>query len=107
MRLKSVLIALAASSLFGSALANDYRFTVNNNTDTTIVAIQVSEDGKNWAPFNIGAGIPAGRSSELVWAEHTHDMDCVWQFVATFSDGSNSDQVAFDFCEEDLELEFE
>lgn len=107
MRLKSVLIALAAGSLFGSALANDYRFTVNNNTDTKIVAIQVSEDGKNWGQFDIGSGIPAGGSSELVWAEHTNNQGCVWQFVATFSDGSHSDPVAFDFCEEGLELEFE
>lgn len=107
MRLKSVLLALAASGLIASAHAEDYSFTVNNNSGSKIVRIQVSEDGRNWGDFDIGGGIPAGASAELTWAEHTNDAGCVWQFAATFADGSTSDPVPFDFCEEDLELEFE
>jgi hypothetical protein len=107
MQLKSVLCALALGSLIGTAHAEDYRFTVNNNSGSKIVAIQVSEDGRNWAAFDIGAGIPAGAKTELVWAEHTNDSGCIWQFVASFADGSKSDAVSFDFCEEDLEVEFE
>ncbi|MCU0756044.1 MAG: hypothetical protein MUE46_13110 [Xanthomonadales bacterium] len=107
MQLKSVLCALALASLLGTAQAEEYSFTVNNNSGSKIVRIQVSEDGRNWGDFDIGSGIPAGASSELTWAEHTNDAGCVWQFVASFADGSKSDAVAFDFCEEDLELEFE
>lgn len=105
--LKTALLALAASGLIATAHAEDYSFTVNNNSDSKIVRIQVSEDGSDWGDFDIGSGIPAGASVELTWAEHTNDAGCVWQFAATFADGTTSDSVAFDFCEEDLELEFE
>lgn len=107
MRLQTALLALAITGLIGTAHAEDYRFTVNNNSDSRIVRIQVSEDGRNWGDFDIGGGIEAGASAELVWAESTNDAGCVWQFAASFADGTTSDPVAFDFCEEGLELEFE
>jgi hypothetical protein len=99
--------ALALGLFALPALANDYRFTVANNANQDIVKIEVSEDGENWAPFNIGSGIPSGESAELVWAESTNDSGCEWQFRATFTGGDtlNSDYV--DFCQEGVVISFE
>ena len=84
-----------------------YTFTISNNTDQDIVGIEVSEDGESWGEFDVGEGIPAGGSAEATWAEHTDDSNCEWEFRAEFEDGSVSDAVAFDFCEDDLTIEFE
>jgi len=36
----------------------------------------------------------------------TIDSGCKWYFKAVFEDGDESAAKKFDFCEEDLELEF-
>jgi hypothetical protein len=101
-------LALAAllTLVAGPAFA-EYSFEVGNNTGSDITAIEVSEDGVSWGKFDIGEGIAAGESASLVWAEHTDDSGCEWQFRATFDDGSVSEPVPFDFCEENLELSFD
>ena len=99
--LASLLLALPAVS------QASYKFTIANNTDQDIVGIEVSEDGKSWGDFDVGSGIPAGESAEATWAEHTDESNCEWMFRAEFEDGSVSEEVAFDFCEEDLTIEFE
>lgn len=103
--MKRLVTALALAFASGAALA-EYSFVVNNNTDSKIVGIVVSEDGERWGPFDIGKGIPAGASATLVWDASTDESGCEWWFRATFADGSESEDVAFDFCEEGLELEF-
>lgn len=104
--MRSILLAacLFTLPLVGHA---EYTFTIENNTASDIVRIEVSEDGASWGDFDIGKGIPAGYSSEATWAEHTDDSNCEWMFRATFKDGSVSEEVAFDFCEEDLTIQFD
>ena len=104
--MKRILCAVALSLLSVAAWA-EYSFKVTNNTDEDIVAIEVSDDGKNWGKFDIGSGIAAGETAKLVWDASTDDGACEWTFRATFADGSESEDVDFDFCEDDLELVFD
>lgn len=104
--MRSLLLAACLLALPAVSQAS-YKFTIENNTDQDIVGIEVSEDGSSWGEFDVGSGIPAGSSAEATWAEHTDDSNCEWQFRAEFEDGSVSDAVAFDFCEDDLTINFE
>lgn len=103
--MKRALLLTALAMLSGSAFA-EYSFNLSNNTDSKIVKIEVTDDGETWGRFDIGSGIAAGTASKLVWDASTDDGACEWTFRATFADGSESEDVDFDFCEEDLELEF-
>lgn len=109
-RFKTALFAAAIllmSISFSYAQSDDeYSFKVFNNTDAAIVKLLVSEDGKKYGYFDIGKGIAAGASATLVWDKSTNSEKCVQFFKAVFSDKSESEPVRFDFCEEDLELEF-
>lgn len=98
---------IALSLLVLPALGQAYSFTLTNNTDSRITKVEVSEDGESWGFFDIGGGLTAGSSSEMVWDPSTDDSNCEWQVRATFADESISDPAAFDFCEEDLEIEFD
>lgn len=100
-----VLIAILLSS--ASAFADEYSFTVTNNTDTKIKKILVSENGRNWGYFDIGGGIKAGKTETLVWDASTNGEDCVQYFKAVFANGEESEPQSFDFCEEDVAIEFE
>ncbi|MDX6289202.1 MAG: hypothetical protein QOH42_1001, partial [Blastocatellia bacterium] len=57
----------------------DYKFKVHNNTKQAINKIKVSDDGKKWGYFDIGSGIAAGATEELVWDKSTDDGACEWQ----------------------------
>lgn len=100
------IIVLAALLAFAVTASADYKFKVHNNTDTAIKKILVSEDGEEFGYFNIGNGIKAGATVELVWAESTDGESCEQFFKAVFADGEESEAVQFDFCEEDVTLEF-
>ncbi len=104
--MKRILLAVALSMLSVAAWA-EYSFKVTNNTDSKIVGIEVSDDGESWGEFDIGRGIGVGQTAKLVWDASTDDGECAWLFRATFADGSESEDVAFDFCEDDLELVFD
>lgn len=104
--MRSMLLAVALCALPGLSQAA-YTFTIANNTGNKITGIEVSEDGKSWGDFDVGKGIPSGGSAEATWAENTDESGCEWQFRATFADDSVSEEIAFDFCEEDLTIEFE
>jgi hypothetical protein len=84
----------------------EYKFKVHNNTTHDIKKILVSEDGKTWGYFNIGDGIKAGDTEELVWDKSTDNGDCEWVFKAVWSNDEESEPVKFDFCEKGLTLEF-
>lgn len=105
--MRRMTLALAAALCALPAMAGDYTFGVANNSDQRIVHIEVSEDGESWAPFDIGRGIPAGDTVELVWDESTNDDDCEWQFRATFEEGYVADSDWIDFCEADVVIEFD
>jgi hypothetical protein len=103
------LLALTAVLIVGttSAFADDYTFSVHNNTNKTIKKILVSEDGEEFGFFDIGKGIKAGATVELVWDASTNGESCSQYFKAVFDGGDESEPVEFDFCEEGLTLEFE
>jgi hypothetical protein len=105
-------LALAAAALNFSPIAraaegDNGQFTVKNTTKTKIVKLLASEDGKNYGNFDLGAeGIAPGKSVTLNWGKNTKDTGCNWFLKAIFSDGDESEAKKFDFCEDDLELEF-
>lgn len=89
------------------ASGDEYSFKVHNTTDDKIKKLLASEDGKEWGSFGVGrAGIPAGATITLKWDKSTNNSDCKWYIKAVFDDGSETKAKKFDFCEEDLELEF-
>lgn len=107
---KSIMLAVAfvlvTSAVGFSRTAVEYKFKVHNNSGQTIKQILVSEDGKKYGYFDIGSGIRAGATVELVWDKSTDEGNCEQYFKAVFADGEESEAVAFDFCEKGLTLEF-
>ena len=98
------LLALALFTCIGGA--NAYEFKITNSTKVKIVSIEATEDGKNWGKFDIGAGLAGGASTTITWDASTDDSGCGWKVRAGYADGSESEPKEFDFCEEDLEIEF-
>jgi hypothetical protein len=103
--LATALVLLSFTLSFAKPHA-EYKFKVRNNTKVAIKKIQVSDDGKKWGYFDIGNGIAAGATQELVWDKSTDNGACEWYFKAIWSDGDVSDAAKFDFCEKDLVIEF-
>jgi hypothetical protein len=86
---------------------DEYSFKVHNTTEDKISKLLASEDGKEYGSFDVGKeGIPAGKTITLKWDKSTNDKGCKWYIKAVFADGTESPAKKFDFCEEDLELEF-
>lgn len=104
----TVLFLLACTLLLVGTphVAFGYDFKVINNTDERITHLLVSEDGQQWSRFDIGSGIAPGKSAMLIWDESTDDQDCEQYITAVFADLSEAEPVVFDFCEDDLELQF-
>ena len=92
---------------FGSLFAaEEYKFKVTNNTKETIKKILVSEDGKKYGFFDIGRGIKPGQTVTLVWDKSTDDEDCKQHVKAVYASGEESEPAIFDFCDADVDLEF-
>jgi hypothetical protein len=102
-------LALASALVIGASVPAfaEYKFQIHNNTDQKIRKVLVSEDGKEYGYFDIGAGIKSGATVNLVWAEETEGENCEQYFKAVFESGYESEPVAFDFCEADVALEFD
>ena len=106
---KFLMLAVALVLMSGTlsfAKSYEYKFKVHNNTKQDIKKLQVSEDGKKWDFFDIGSGIKAGSTEELVWDKSTDNGNCEQYFKVKFADDEWSDAVKFDFCEKGLILEF-
>jgi len=106
---KVLMLAVAVvlmSGTLSAAKTFEYKFKVHNNTKQDIKKLQVSEDGKKWGYFDIGSGIKAGETVELVWDKSTDNESCDQYFKVQFADDDWSDAVKFNFCEKDLVLEF-
>lgn len=107
MKLKRFVIAAAVLLMSVSAFADEYSFKVTNNTDTKISKILVSEDGEEYGFFNIGSGINPGKTITLVWDSSTNGESCQQYFKAVFSNNEESEPQQFDFCEDEVHIEFE
>jgi hypothetical protein len=107
MKLKHFVVAAAVVLMSVPAFAEEYSFTVTNNTDTKITKILASEDGEEYGFFNIGNGINPGNTVKLVWDSSTAGEGCEQFFKAVFSNGEESEPQSFDFCEEEVAIEFE
>jgi hypothetical protein len=112
---KLTLLACAALMLASFTLSSahahkartvEYTFKVHNVGKNTILALMASEDGKNYGKFDIGDGIDPGETATLTWDKSTDNGKCGWYIKAVFDDGEQSPAKQFDFCEEDLVLEF-
>lgn len=106
---KTALLTLAFLLMsFSVSYAHDgeISFKVHNNTENAIIELLVSEDGKKYGYFDIGDGIAPGVIATLVWDKSAYDRNCVQYFKAVFDDDSESKPVPFDFCEDELVLEF-
>lgn len=103
----SFAIILMSFSAGFAAGSNEYSFKVTNRTDTKIKKLLASEDGEKYGFFDIGAGLAAGKTMTLVWDKSTDESGCDWYFKAVYVDDSESEPVAFNFCEENLELVFD
>src|SRR6266852_905978 len=99
--LATALMLLSFTASFAQPNAG-YKFKVHNNTKQDIKKIEVSQDGKKWGEFDIGTGIKAGATEELVWDKSTDNESCEQYFKAVFAGGEESDAVKFDFCEKGL-----
>jgi hypothetical protein len=89
------------------ASEEEYSFNVHNTTSDRIKKLLASEDGEDYGPFDVGrAGIAPGQTMTLKWDKSTNKSSCEWFIKAVFEDGSETEAKKFDFCEEDLELEF-
>jgi len=99
-------LALMSFTVSSAQPSSEYKFKVHNNTKQDIKKIMVSQDGKKWGYFDIGDGIKAGETEELVWDKSTDNENCEQLFKAVFAGGDESEPVKFDFCEKGLVLEF-
>lgn len=107
MKLRSIVFAAAfVFAAVTASAADEYSFKVHNTTKSLIKKILVSEDGKDYGFFDIGKGIKAGQTVTLTWAQSTNNEQCKQYVKAVFDDGSESEPAKFNFCEDDLELEF-
>ena len=98
------LITLALFASMGGA--NAYEFNITNSTAVKITSVEASEDGKTWGKFDMGAGLAAGASTTITWDSSTDDSGCEWMVKASYADGSASAPAKFDFCKDDIEIEF-
>ena len=100
-------ITLVAIPLRKAGAEDEYSFKVHNTTKDKITKLLASEDGKEYGSFDVGrAGIAPGETMTLKWDKSTNKSSCNWYIKAVFEDGSETESKKFDFCEEDLELEF-
>lgn len=104
------LLALALSIAplrLATAADDEYSFKVHNTTKDKITKLLASEDGKEYGSFDVGrAGIAPDETITLKWNKSTNKSNCEWYIKAVFADGSETEAKQFDFCEENLDLEF-
>ena len=100
-------VTLVAIPLRKAGAEDEYSFKVHNTTKDKITKLLASENGKEYGSFDVGrAGIAPGETMTLKWDKSTNKSSCNWYIKAVFADGSETESKKFDFCEEDLELEF-
>jgi hypothetical protein len=89
-----------------SSSDDQYTFKVENKNVQRITSLLASEDGRNFKTFDIGKGIDVGETVTLNWDKSTNNTDCYWWLKAVYADKSVGEAVRFNFCEEDLVIDF-
>ncbi|CAN5217467.1 hypothetical protein BH20VER2_BH20VER2_10580 [soil metagenome] len=102
----TVVCALLSSTPAALNASEGHSFKVKNTTKNRITKLLASEDGETYGNFDVGKGIKPGQTVTLVWDKSTDEENCEQYFKAVFDDGEESEPVKFDFCEDDLTLEF-
>jgi hypothetical protein len=105
MRVAALFVVLVGSS--ATLVRADYTFKVHNNTQHTIVNLLTSEHGEKASEFDIGDGIAPGQAVTLQWDKSTDNSNCEWAFTAVYDNGTYSEPVIINFCEDDLNLVFD
>jgi hypothetical protein len=85
---------------------DQYTFKVHNANVQRITKLLASENGKDYANFDIGKGIDVGETVRLNWDKSTNKSGCKWYLKAVYADKSVGEAVKFDFCQEDLIIDF-
>jgi len=85
---------------------DQYTFKVKNANVQRITKLLASEDGKKYLDFDIGKGIDVGEIVTLNWDKSTNKSGCEWYLKAVYADKSVGEAVKFNFCEEDLIIQF-
>ena len=85
---------------------DQYAFKVKNANVQRITKLLASEDGKKYLDFDIGKGIDVDEIVTLNWDKSTNKSGCEWYLKAVYADKSVGEAVQFNFCEEDLIIEF-
>ena len=106
MKIAALLVILLAGAS-APVVHAEYRFKVHNNTKHRIVGLVASESGEKAGEFNVGDGIGPGESKTFEWDKSTDNSHCEWAFSAVYDDGTYSEPVMINFCEDDLELVFD
>ncbi|MEP6822840.1 MAG: hypothetical protein ABI946_10870 [Chthoniobacterales bacterium] len=88
------------------AKEGSYSFKVHNTTKEKITGLLASEDGKTYGKFDVGEGIEPDGTMTLAWDKSTEKSGCHWFFKAVYEGGDESEPAEFNFCEENLVLEF-
>jgi hypothetical protein len=102
-----VLISFTMPAQHVNAADDDqYSFKVHNAYKERITKLLASEDGKDYVKFDIGKGIGSGETVTLNWDKSTNKSHCNWYIKAVYADDTKSEAVTFDFCEDDLVLDF-
>lgn len=102
----AIVVCIIVSGMAVVSAHAELSFKVHNSTDQHIKKILVSQNKKSWGHFDIGSGIKPGATVTLVWDKSTDNDSCKSWMKAVFKDGSEAEPVKFDFCEDDLEIEF-
>jgi hypothetical protein len=108
----AAIVTLVLSSLamparqVNAADGDQYTFKVHNAYKERITKLLASEDGKDYIKFDIGKGIDVGETMKLNWDKSTNKSNCKWYIKAVYADDTVSEPGRFDFCEEDLVLDF-
>ena len=89
-----------------SADEPQYSFKVKNANVQRITRVLASEDGKKYLEFDIGKGIDVDETVTLNWDKSTNKAGCEWYIKAVYADKSAGEPVRFNFCEEDLIIQF-
>jgi hypothetical protein len=97
-----ILLSFTASK----AQDSEWSFTVTNNTKVTIKRLLVAEPNKKYKDFTIGKGILPGETATLIWNKATDNEDCKQWFKAVYANGVESEPAWIDFCEDEVDLEF-